>query len=107
MLASTMLLLLGLAATFSPAAAGHPPSICKGWPAAPSTADDGGATNYTNPDLPDLLTFLNGDVFTPQSVREVQSGLRCKRAKHIINYYPPANTAIDFFNKCKFCNPYV
>ena len=57
------LLLLVLAATVSSLVeAGHPPSVCKGWPAADSAIV--GSTNYSNPDLPDLLTFLNGTKVT-------------------------------------------
>ena len=55
----TRLLGLILAATgMRIAASGHPPAVCEGWP-APSSAVIS-ATNYTNPDLPDLRTFLNG-----------------------------------------------
>ena len=42
--------------------AGGVPAICKGWPAKDSAIVN--ATNYTNPDLPDLLTFLNGSRVT-------------------------------------------
>lgn len=41
---------------------GHPPAVCKGWPAPNSAVIS--STNYSNPDLPDLLTFLNGTKIT-------------------------------------------
>lgn len=45
------------------ASAGTPPaSVCKGWPSPDSAVIS--TTNYTNPDLPDLRTFLNGTKVT-------------------------------------------
>eukprot|EP01044_Picomonas_judraskeda_P047852 COSAG03_NODE_27406_length_253_cov_0.844156_1_plen_70_part_10 len=54
--------LLLAAAAATTARAGHPPSVCQGWPAGDSAVISD--TNYSNPDLPDLLTFLNGTKVT-------------------------------------------
>jgi len=43
-------------------AIGGVPALCKGWPAPDSAFIS--ETNYSNPDLPDLLTFLNGTKVT-------------------------------------------
>ena len=44
-----------------PSAYGGVPALCEGWPAPDSAFIE---TNYSNPDLPDLLTFLNGTKVT-------------------------------------------
>ena len=56
------LLLAAAVMVATTARAGHPPSVCEGWPAADSAVIS--ETNYSNPDLPDLLTFLNGTKVT-------------------------------------------
>ena len=62
MLQLRTLLLTAAVATMASAIASHPPSVCEGWPAADSAVIS--ETNYSNPDLPDLLTFLNGTKVT-------------------------------------------
>ena len=64
------------------ATSGHPPSVCVGWPASNSAVINN--TNYSNPDLPNLLTFLNGTIVTePGLLWEA----RKKEIKYLLHKY--------------------
>ena len=75
-------LLFGVPITLGSASSGHPPSVCVGWPASNSAVINN--TNYSNPDLPDLLTFLNGTIVTePGLLWEA----RRKEIKYLLHKY--------------------
>lgn len=94
---ATRALLLATAAATA-VHAGHPPSVCQGWPAGDSAVIS--ETNYSNPDLPDLLTFLNGTKVTSAGAawQERRAEIKFLLHKYLYGTLPDENPPLVAVN---------